>query len=99
MWVGQQARIAAAAIDREAVVRRHTVRFASHSLNVSSTQFTALTVGNGELGCTAEATGLQSLNTRSASAHQFDDSRCVVWHLVVLCCSCDLLLAIPSCMA
>ena len=50
-------------IDRAAVVQRHTVRF-NHpdGLNASATLFDPLTVGNGEIGFTADLTGLQSLN-------------------------------------
>ena len=58
--------IASAAIDRAAVVDRHTVTF-SHSdakpISGSATAFNALTVGNGEIGFTADLTGLQSINS------------------------------------
>ena len=53
----------AAAIDRAAVVRRHTVTFAHEDgVDPSSTDFNALTVGNGDFGFSADLTGLQSLN-------------------------------------
>jgi hypothetical protein len=57
------ARAAAAPIDRAAVVRRHTVDFHHpDGVDASATLFDPLTVGNGEIGFTADLTGLQSLN-------------------------------------
>jgi hypothetical protein len=54
---------AAAPIDRAAVVQRHQVHFAHpHGVVDAATLFNALTVGNGEIGFTADLTGLQSLN-------------------------------------
>ena len=47
---------ASAAIDREALVRRHDV----HAASIDTTA--PLTVGNGEFGFTADVTGLQTLN-------------------------------------
>ena len=53
--------LAAAKIDRQAVVSRHDVRLAA----VDSAS--PLTVGNGEFGFTADVTGLQTLNATYAS--------------------------------
>lgn len=54
---------AAGAIDRAAVVARHTVTF-SHpaAVDAAATAHNTLTVGNGELAFGADLTGLQSLN-------------------------------------
>jgi len=53
---------APAAIDRQAVVQRHNVHFQHATLDAATSAFDVLTVGNGELGFSADATGLQSLN-------------------------------------
>eukprot|EP01051_Picozoa_sp_SAG22_P017729 SAG22_NODE_2805_length_2196_cov_1.859323_1_plen_174_part_10 len=52
-------------IDREQVVRRHNVVFKHDKLPAKlgpNETFAVLTVGNGEMGFTADLTGLQSLN-------------------------------------
>lgn len=59
--------LACGAIDRAAVVRRHTVQFVHKAdtdgpIDPLKTAFDVLTVGNGELGFSADLTGLQSLN-------------------------------------
>ena len=68
-------------IDREAVVRRHTVRFANArpavggdefcTPNSTSSAFSQLTVGNGDWAFTADLTGLQSLNRSYGSSSDF----------------------------
>ena len=63
MWWVTLFGASAAAIDRRAVVERHSPRFVhSEAVDPRSTAFNALTVGNGEFAFTADLTGLQSLN-------------------------------------
>jgi hypothetical protein len=68
--------LAGAAIDRHALVSRHSVRVAA----IDSAS--PLTVGNGEFGFTADVTGLQTLNATYASFPPLQTMSHWGWHKI-----------------